>query len=76
MKHLHQTFISESRHRICTSLLLRHCFRASSLRNKMKDLTVFVFLPLKLEQRLLKTAKEKMEQLSRALSEREFKARS
>lgn len=42
--------------------------------NKMKDLTVFVFLSLKLEQRLLKTAKEKMEQLSRALSESEFKA--
>lgn len=35
--------------------------------------TVFLFLSLKLEHRLLKTAKEKMEQLSRALSESEFK---
>lgn len=46
----------------------------AAFRNQMKELTVFVFLSLKLEQRLLKTAKEKMEQLSRALSESEFKA--
>lgn len=46
----------------------------AAVRNKVKDLTVFVFLSPQLEQRLLKTAKDKMEQLSRALSESEFKA--